>query len=113
MRVSVKFVVAAAHFLPNYEGKCKNLHGHNYMIRLHCEGVPDPKTGMVIDFHEVEAAFKPVFEAVDHKLLNDILPNPTAELFAMWVWRQTAPKLHSLRLVEVDEMDGYTVSYSG
>lgn len=113
MRVSVRFVVAAAHFLPNYSGKCQHLHGHNYEIRLVCDGVPHPETGMVIDFHEIERAFKPVFEKIDHRLLNDIIPNPTAELLSVWIWDQVAPVLHSLRVVEVDEMDGYRVSYSG
>ena len=113
MRVSVRFVVAAAHFLPNYAGKCKNLHGHNYEIHVHCEGVPDAVSGMVVDFHDVEAAFKPVFDQIDHKLLNDVLPNPTAELMAVWIWDQLAPKMPALRLVEVDEMDGYRVSYAG
>lgn len=113
MRVSVEFVAAAAHWLPGYNGKCKNLHGHNYRITLTCEGLPDPTTGMVIDFHEVERVFKPLFEQVDHKLLNDTIPNPTAELFAVWLWEHLSPSLPSLRLVEVDEMDGYRVSYSG
>lgn len=113
MKVSVRFVVAAAHWLPGYAGKCKNLHGHNYEIWIHCSGVPDPKTGMVIDFHEVERAFKPLFEQIDHKLLNDVLPNPTAELLSVWLWESLAPTLPNLCLIEVDEMDGYRVAYSG
>lgn len=113
MRVSVRFVVAAAHWLPNYSGKCSRLHGHNYEIWVHVDGVPDPQSGMVVDFHEIEAAFKPLFERIDHRLLNDVLPNPTAELLAIWVWDELAPKVKLLCLVEVDEMDGYRVAYSG
>lgn len=113
MKISVRFTVAAAHFLPNYPGKCQHLHGHNYEIRLVCEGAPDPVTGMVIDFHAVERVFRPVFDKVDHRLLNDVIPNPTAELFAVWLWEQVSPQLPALRGIEVDEMDGYRVSYDG
>lgn len=113
MRLKVEFTVAAAHFLPRYEGKCKNLHGHNYKIRLHFSGLPHPESGMLIDFHEVERAFAPVFEKIDHRLLNDVIENPTAENLCMWVWEQVAPILKQLTLVEVDEMDGYSVSFSG
>ena len=40
-RVEADF--AAAHFLSHYHGKCENLHGHNYRVRLWVRGETLPK----------------------------------------------------------------------
>ena len=39
-----------AHLLPNYNGPCKNLHGHRGKMRVYVKGPVDPETGMVMDF---------------------------------------------------------------
>jgi len=76
----------AAHFLPNYEGKCKNLHGHHWVVELGVEGEIDPKTGMVVDFSELKAFWEDNLEGkFDHRLLNDTLVNPTAENLAYYI----------------------------
>ena len=36
VRVEAEF--AAAHFLQDYNGKCENLHGHNYKVYAHVKG---------------------------------------------------------------------------
>ena len=36
--VSVDDNFAAAHNLRNYKGKCENLHGHNYKVRVTLTG---------------------------------------------------------------------------
>jgi len=55
IRVTREFTFEMAHVLKNYDGPCKNVHGHSYRLFVTISGSPvasadDPKKGMVIDF---------------------------------------------------------------
>lgn len=101
------FTIEAAHRLPNVpEGhKCARLHGHSFRIELHLSGEIDEHTGWLIDFAEVKAAFKPIYDRLDHHYLNDIegLENPTSEVLARWIYEQAKPRLPLLSMVVVHE----------
>lgn len=89
MRIVTECVVSSAHRLPGYEGKCKNLHGHNWRVRVVIDGWPiehslSPYAGMIMDFSFI----KQVVNTLDHTYLNDIIPNPTAENISIWVCRE-------------------------
>lgn len=88
VRISKKFDFDAAHFLPNVpaDHKCRRMHGHTYVVEVLCEGELDAR-GMVVDYAEIAAAWKPVHDAIDHRCLNEIpgLENPTTEVLAPWV----------------------------
>ena len=75
----------AAHFLPNYPGKCENLHGHTWTVELGVSGEVDPKTGMVVDFKWLSEALENILDSFDHHLLNNIIDNPTAENIALYI----------------------------
>ena len=85
----------AAHSLPNHAGKCRGLHGHTYRVELVFEGDIKPARGksddgMVLDFLDVSAWWhREVEPLVDHRFLNDTLPEPflptTAENIAAWL----------------------------
>jgi 6-pyruvoyltetrahydropterin/6-carboxytetrahydropterin synthase len=111
------FHIEAAHRLPNVpEGhKCSRLHGHSFGIELHLSGPIDPHSGWVMDFAEVKAAFKPIYERLDHHYLNDIpgLENPTSEVLARWIYRETKKVLPLLSKVVVRETCTAGCSYSG
>lgn len=80
MIVAKKVSFDAAHYLPNYEGKCRNLHGHRWVVELAVKGEVNSSTGMVIDFTELNRFLEQkVIERFDHKLVNDEIENPTAE----------------------------------
>src|SRR3954454_10217656 len=82
-QIEAEFSFAAAHRLPRYQGKCFNLHGHNYRFQVVIRGDPDPYTGILVDFGDVEKAVKEhVLDRVDHTNLNDFIENPTAENIA-------------------------------
>jgi len=87
VRVEADF--AAAHFLRDYNGKCENLHGHNYKVYAHVRGEKLNEGGMLLDFTKLKTALRTVCKKVDHTNLND-LPvfdqNPSAERIAMFIY---------------------------
>ena len=104
MRVSKVFSFDSAHFLLSYHGKCETLHGHTYRLVVTVAGVPDAE-GMVIDFILLKKIVQEeVLSVLDHSLLNDILPQPTAENIAKWVWQRISEKVRRDRaaLFEVE-----------
>jgi len=91
MRVTVCkiFRFDSAHFLPNYEGKCRNLHGHSWTLEISVSGGVNPDTGMVIDFVVLkDIVNRLVVDKLDHTLLNDLVTNPTCENLLEWIWNQ-------------------------
>jgi 6-pyruvoyltetrahydropterin/6-carboxytetrahydropterin synthase len=89
MRTSVtrSFTFEAAHQLPWHEGKCRNLHGHSYRLEVTVEGPGGPQ-GIVVDFADIKHVVeRDVIARYDHRYLNDLLDNPTAELLAAEIWK--------------------------
>ncbi len=98
-------------------------HGHNYVLEVSLEGVPDPLTGMILDLKELkEILNREVVEPYDHRFLNYEVPPfdrvvPTAENIACDIWRRLEPRLaarghrlHSIRLYETPDL---YVDYAG
>lgn len=59
IRVTKEFSFEMAHALRNYDGPCKNIHGHSYRLFVTLAGTPqdgpdNPRNGMVIDFSELK-----------------------------------------------------------
>jgi 6-pyruvoyltetrahydropterin/6-carboxytetrahydropterin synthase len=101
------FRLESAHSLPNVPAghKCGRVHGHSYVLEIHVEGKLDPRLGWVTDFADLSAAFDPLFDALDHRYLNDVegLGNPTCENLAIWIWDRLKPRLPILSQVVVQE----------
>lgn len=85
MIVSKKVSFEAAHHLPMIQGPCHNLHGHHWVCEVGVEGeVKDD--GMVVDFKILKHWMEQnIVEVFDHKLINDIMINPTAENIAYFI----------------------------
>lgn len=96
MLVSKKFSFDAAHFLPNYTGKCKDLHGHHWVVEVAVEGRRDSNTGMVIDFALLKEALQPIQSLFDHRLINDVLENPTAENLAAHIYQDSWRRIQQI-----------------
>ncbi|MFB7155640.1 6-carboxytetrahydropterin synthase QueD [Lysinibacillus sp. NPDC056232] len=93
--VSKEFTFDAAHHLHNYEGKCKNLHGHTYRVVLALSGYTDER-GLMIDFGDIKGIWKEKIEIhLDHRYLNETLPpmNTTAENIVVWIYEKMAAAL--------------------
>jgi 6-pyruvoyltetrahydropterin/6-carboxytetrahydropterin synthase len=59
---------------------------------------------MIVDFDEISARVRPlVVERLDHSSLNDVLPNPTAEHIALWIWDTLEKELPQLDEIVVWE----------
>jgi 6-pyruvoyltetrahydropterin/6-carboxytetrahydropterin synthase len=93
MRLCREFYFDAAHYLPEYKGKCENLHGHTYKLEIVVDDAVQ-KDGMVIDFSKMKRIIEhEVLEQLDHSSLNDLLPNPTAEHIIEWIASRLKGKL--------------------
>lgn len=77
---------ASAHQLREYKGKCENLHGHNWRVRVRVCGRDLDRLGMLMDFGCLKQTLKTLLDGLDHKFLNETPPfdrvNPTSENLA-------------------------------
>lgn len=98
--------ISAAHRLElDYESKCVNLHGHNWIVTVYCRARELNANGMVTDFTHIK---RTVTDRLDHACLNDILPfNPTAENIARWI----CDNVENCYRVDVRESEGNTATY--
>lgn len=104
--IEKRMEISASHFLNlNYESKCTNLHGHNWIITVYCKSERLNENGMVVDFTEIKNKIQ---KELDHKNLNEILPfNPTAENIAFWACSQ----INNCYKVKVQESEGNIAVY--
>lgn len=118
----------SAHFLKDYEGKCKNLHGHRWRVVAEIQGEKlneDQQTrGMLVDFGELKTLLKEICNQLDHSLIyeRDSLKEttiavlreenfrmvevdfrPTAENFARYFFQLIQEKGYRVHRVEVYE----------
>ncbi|WP_392437582.1 6-pyruvoyl tetrahydropterin synthase family protein [Cruoricaptor ignavus] len=75
IRVTKIFSFETAHILFNYDGKCKNMHGHSYKLFVTVKGEPikdldHPKNGMVVDFADIKSIVEEhIVKVWDHAVL--------------------------------------------
>lgn len=85
--VSKRFAFEAAHSLPHLPSghKCRNLHGHSYVVEVHCSGPLDAR-GFVVDYADISYAMQTILARLDHHNLDEILPGyTTAENLGAWI----------------------------
>lgn len=75
IRITKEFRFEAAHALWNYDGLCRNIHGHSYILAVTIKGSPiddpeNPKLGMVMDFSQLKSiVHDTVVGPLDHALM--------------------------------------------
>ncbi len=106
-RLTVKRRFSAAHHLRDYEGKCAQLHGHNYNVEITVAGDKLNDAGMLIDFARLKQICDQVLDRYDHAYLNELpefaQANVTAENLAAMIFEKIAKLLagFDVRLFEV------------
>lgn len=126
----------SAHALPNYKGKCADLHGHNYKLEVTVSNYIDVSTPfqkstevMAIDFGILKKYMNLIVDKIDHKNLNDIphlnsdakmFNYTTAEEMCVIIYQQLSEHLYKedetnmeLEKVKIWETDTSYASYSG
>ena len=96
-----------AHALWGYDGLCKNIHGHSYVLKVTVRGTPiedpdDKKLGMVIDFGDLKRVVnKYIVDIFDHSLiLNENAPvdkfTDIQDMFDRKTWFDFQPTAENL-----------------
>lgn len=104
--VSKRLEIAGSHKLTlNYDSKCQNLHGHNWIVTVHCRAEELDENSMVTDFTHIK---RDIHDRLDHQNLNDVVPfNPTAENIARWI----CDNVKNCYRVDVQESEGNVATY--
>lgn len=119
-RLTVRSEFCASHALRHYEGKCENMHGHNFAVEAVAEGDSLTEgTEIVLDFKVLKNHLNAVLDLLDHHNLNEVPPfdtiNPSSENLARFIWQQLAPRLatYGVRLhgVTVSEKAAQSATY--
>jgi len=80
---------AAAHRLMNYQGRCENLHGHNWRVEVCVRAEELDEVGLAVDFKVLKAALREILSLLDHQHLNQLPEftqrNPSSENIAAWI----------------------------
>ena len=75
IRITKEFGFEMAHALKDYDGPCRNVHGHSYELKVTVIGTPliekgNPKSGMVIDFGDLKRIVtQQIIDVFDHSLV--------------------------------------------
>lgn len=112
---SKRMEIAGAHNLNlPYESKCKNLHGHNWIVTVYLTATQLNECGMIADFAKIKQA---IHGKLDHMYINEILPdiNPTAENMSKWVCDEATKLCESDGMcyrVDIQESEGNVASFT-
>ena len=94
---------SSAHQLRGYQGKCENLHGHNYRVEIYARGRELDNIGLLVDFGELKAAADEIVQYLDHRNINELPPfdeelNPSAENLARYILERVASRVGDERV---------------
>jgi 6-pyruvoyltetrahydropterin/6-carboxytetrahydropterin synthase len=118
-KLNVKSHFSSAHKLVGYDGPCKNLHGHNWEVRIGILCEDTDEIGLTIDFGIVKEDLNEIIEKLDHTLLNDLdyfeNCNPTSENIARVLYQELSLKINGdnckVSDVEIWESDKTSIVY--
>ena len=86
IRITKEFRFEMAHILWNYDGLCKNIHGHSYILYVTVIGEPKlengSNSGMVMDFADLKQIVnKEIINLFDHSVVvNSQMPVSQIEI---------------------------------
>ena len=119
-RLAVRSEFSSSHALRHYQGKCENMHGHNFFVEVSVQGDKlTEDTELLLDFSLIKQDLKIVLDTLDHKDLNNTPPfdvqNPSSENLARYIFKQLAPHVqkHGVQMhsVTVSEKSAQSATY--
>ncbi len=127
-QLTVRSDFSAAHALRHYQGKCENLHGHNYHVEMVIEGRKTSEdVEVLLDFTVLKRLLKQATSSLDHKNINEVAPfdkiNPSAENISRYLFHIVRELLEDevknldyakdtkLYSLSVSEKDAQTATY--
>jgi len=118
VEIAYRFGFDAAHHFDHFpEGHPnRTMHGHSFQVEVAIEGEPDPATGFVADFGDLEAACAEVRARLAHKTLNAVagLQQPSLENISRYLWKSLQARLPALSRVTVRrDSAGQSCTYRG
>lgn len=139
MLISKSFSFDMAHMLDGYEGKCKNLHGHTYQLKVFIDGktqMEGANEGMVEDYGRIKSLVKEnILIKLDHSFIYNttnefessiagllesknrktygIPCRTTAENISMIIYNSLKSELKNVESVEVSETGSSSAIYKG
>ncbi len=119
-KLNVNSFFPAAHKLAGYDGACKNLHGHNWEVRVTVICEKTDKLGLALDFGIIKKYLKEIIDEFDHRYLNELDffkdKNPTSENIAKLIYEELSKKIDNdnckIDEVELWESEKSSVIYS-
>lgn len=109
---------SAAHSIKGYEGKCKNVHGHNWIVEVVIKTKEKDELGMSYDFSDLKHQLEEVLDILDHSNLNELQyfedKNPTAENISKFIYNklsQKVPSFTEVRKITLEETPNNSLSY--
>ena len=115
--VSVREHFDAAHYLRGYKGKCENMHGHRFEVRVSVRAEDLDETGLAYDFAELKRHLRDILGEFDHTCLNEIQPfdriNPSSENIAATIYDRLRQRLTgvSISSIQVCESPDSCITY--
>ena len=107
---------SSAHQLRGYQGKCENIHGHNWRVQVYVTAETLNNIDIAIDFHELKKITNDLLSQIDHTCLNNVFPfteiNPSSENIARWISESLRKKLsgHPVSVSAVTVWESETAS---
>jgi len=92
-KLTEKFTFEAAHRIRNKRKEYGELHGHTHKVYVTVSGEPDPEIGWLIDQQEFRGIVGRVVKRLDHRYLNEIMEQTTAESIALYLFKEIEKNL--------------------
>jgi len=101
-KVVVHTFFSSAHNLREYQGKCEDLHGHNWKVAVEVAAETLDNLGMVMDFKALKKELHNLIQNLDHKYLNEVPPfdtlNPSSENIAYYIFQELKKAINDERI---------------
>ena len=113
--LKVQMYFSAAHHLLNYNGKCENMHGHNWLVESYVSGTELDKSNILVDYKVIKSNLKEVLDYLDHKDINELSEfegiSPSSEILAKFIYAEMKKRIPLTSKISVWETSTSCASY--